>query len=131
VDLHGEKLHPAFIAEINSELFRRYGSARFSILSPRSDRRGYRLFWECCDGRLPEVEVVESMLRSNYHYAYAVDMGQLLPVEVVSVRNGVERWCKLMKIPLSSAKPPVLTSVQTDSIEDPVKSPRCYHLIED
>ena len=116
VDLHGEKLHPAFIAEINSELFRRYGSARFSILSPRSDRRGYRLFWECGDGCLPEADVVESLLRSNYHYAYAVDMGQLLPVEVVSVRNGVERWCKLMKIPLSSAKPPVLTSVQTDSL---------------
>ena len=50
----------------------------------------------------------EGLLRANYHYAHAVNLGQLDPVEVVEVKDGLGRWCAAANVPRASAKPPSL-----------------------
>ena len=111
IDLHGEKMHPAFVAEVVSKLEDRFGRSRFAVLSPRKDRRGYRLFWESDGGGVPDAESAESLLRDNYHYAHAVNMRQIEPVEVVAVEDGIGLWCRAANVPRASAKPPPLVSI--------------------
>ena len=112
VDLHGEKMHPAFAAEVIAKLEARYGRARFATFSPCADLRGYRLLWETDGGSLPVAEVVEALLAENYHYAHAVNLRQLRPVEVVAVADGIGLWCRATGIPRASAKiPPVSRNV--------------------
>lgn len=111
IDLHGEKMHPAFVAEVVSKLEDRFGRSRFAVLSPRKDRRGYRLFWESDGGGVPDAESAESLLRDNYHYAHAVNMRQIEPVEVVAVEDGIGLWCRATNVPRASAKPPPLVSI--------------------
>ena len=111
VDLHGEKMHPAFVAQVVSKLESRFGRSRFAVLSPRKDRRGYRLFWESDGGNVPDAESVESLLGDNYHYAHAVNMRQMEPVEVVVVEDGIGLWCRAANVPRASAKPQSLVSV--------------------
>ena len=112
VDLHGEKMHPAFAAEVIAKLEARYGRARFATFSLCADLRGYRLLWETDGGSLPVAEVVETLLAENYHYAHAVNLRQLRPVEVVAVADGIGLWCRATGIPRASAKiPPVSRNV--------------------
>ena len=112
VDLHGEKMHPAFAAEVIAKLEARYGRARFATFSPCADLCGYRLLWETDGGSLPEADVVEALLAENYHYAHAVNLRQLRPVEVVAVADGIALWCRATGIPQASAKiPPVSRNV--------------------
>ena len=112
VDLHGEKMHPAFAAEVIAKLEARYGRARFATFSPCADLCGYRLLWETDGGSLPAAEVVEALLAENYHYAHAVNLRQLRPVEVVAVADGIALWCRATGIPQASAKiPPVSRNV--------------------
>jgi hypothetical protein len=101
-------MHPAFVAQVVSKLESRFGRSRFAVLSPRKDRRGYRLFWESDGGNVPDAESVESLLGDNYHYAHAVNMRQMEPVEVVVVEDGIGLWCRAAKVPRASAKPPPL-----------------------
>ena len=91
-----------------SKLAGRFGRAAFAMLVPRQDRRGYRLLWEPDGGRLPEAAEVEGLLRANYHYAHAVNLGQLEPVAVEEVKDGLGRWCSAADVPRASAKPPGL-----------------------
>lgn len=115
VDLHGEKLHPAFAAEVAAKLAERFGRARFAVFSPRADRRGYRLFWESDGGRVPDTASVEELLRANYHYVHAANLRQIEPVEVVETRDGIGLWCRAVHVPRASAKPPVLTAIPLDN----------------
>ena len=110
VDLHGEKMHPAFAAEVISKLTDRFGPVRFAALSPREDRCGYRLLWETDVGRTPDVAFVETLLCGNYHYAHAVNLRQLKRVEVVEVCDGVGLWCRAANVSRASSKPPPLIS---------------------
>ena len=114
VDLHGEKMHPAFAAEVVAKLEERFGRARFAVFSPRRDRRGYRLFWETDGKTLPGAAAVEELLRANYHYAHAVNLRQLEPVEVVETQDGIALWCRAVHVPRASAKPPALTAIPLD-----------------
>ena len=108
VDLHGEKLHPAFAAEVIAKLEARDGRARFATFTPCADLCGYRLLWETDGGSIPVAEEVEALLAENYHYAHAVNLRQLRPVEVVAVADGIGLWCRASGIPRASAKvPPV------------------------
>ncbi len=110
VDLHGEKMHPAFASEVIAKLESRHGRARFAVFTPCSDRCGYRLLWEPVDGgTMPGAEEVDALLAGNYHYAHAVNLRQLRGVEVVPVVDGIGFWCRAFGIPLSSAKVPPLT----------------------
>ena len=112
VDLHGEKLHPAFAAEVIAKLEARDGRARFATFTPCADLCGYRLLWETDGGSIPVAEEVEALLAENYHYAHAVNLRQLRPVEVVAVADGMDLWCHATGIPQTSAKiPPVSRNV--------------------
>lgn len=111
VDLHGEKMHPGFVGEVIAELAVKCRAPVFATLCPTEGRNGYRLLWEPSpEGVAPDQPDVESLLRGNYHYAHARNLGQLEPVSVVSVRNGLSEWCALRGIPEASAKVPALTS---------------------
>ena len=87
----------------------------------RDDRAGmerlYRAYYEgdfACDLAEKDWAIVlrdaegEGLLRANYHYAHAVNLGQLDPVEVVEVRDGLGAWCSAANVPRASAKPPCL-----------------------
>ncbi len=115
VDLHGEKMHPSFAAEVTAKLAERFGPPRFAVFSPRVDWCGYRLFWEPDGGSLPDAASVEALLRANYHYAHAVNLRQLEPVEVLETRDGIALWCRTTHIPRASAKPPCLTPISLDA----------------
>ena len=108
VDLHGEKMHPAFAAEVIAKLEARYGRARFATFSPCADLCGYRLLWETDGGLLPDEDETESLLSVNYHYAHAVNLRQLRPVEVVSVIDGVGSLCRVTGVHPVSAKVPTV-----------------------
>lgn len=109
MDLHGEKMHPAFAAAVIAGLEERYGRARFAAFAPCADLCGYRLLWETDGGATPSANEVEALLAENYHYAHAVNLRQLRPVEVVTVADGLGLWCRTTGIPLASAKvPPIL-----------------------
>jgi hypothetical protein len=114
VDLHGEKMHPAFAAEVMKKLAARFARPRFAVLAPRVDRCGYRLFWEPDGGLLPDASSVEELLRANYHYAHAVNLRQLAPVEVVEIHDGLGLWCRATHGMPASAKPPTLTAIPLD-----------------
>ena len=114
VDLHGEKMHPLFAAEVIARLEEAHGRSAFAILCPVERGDGYRLLWEAREGAsVPSVAEVEGMLRQNYHYAHARDLGQLAAVRVELVTDGVGRWCRgrgtaeaAVKIPPLSPKAP-------------------------
>ena len=109
VDLHGEKLHPAFVSGVLETLAAQAGPFRFAVLCPRLDRNGYRLLWEAeTGGEPPAAEAVETLLCGNYHYTHARALRQLEPVSVIPVRNGLETWCRALGLAESSAKPPAL-----------------------
>lgn len=110
VDLHGEKLHPAFVGEVIVELGKKYGSPKFAMMVPVPKMDGYRLLWEPADdGTLPEASEVERLLGANYYYAHTRNLGQLKPVCTGLVENGLSRWCKSRGISESAAKiPPLL-----------------------
>lgn len=111
VDLHGEKMHPGFAAEVLTRLADRCGRARFAVFCPTARADGYRLLWEPqAGGTVPTPDVVEALLRANYHYAHARDLEQLQPVQVERVVDGIQNWCRVhgqaeaaVKIPSVSA----------------------------
>ena len=117
VDLHGEKLHPAFVAESLDALSAAYGKYRFAVLHPRYDRLGYRLLWEAETGNAtPDPEAADAELKRNFHYAHARALGQLSQVEIVPVKKALQVWCGIMGLPESSAKIPALYRPVSDAI---------------
>ena len=118
VDLHGEKMHPAFAAEVIGRLGERFGRPRFAAFAPCDDRGGYRLLWEADGGPPPPAAEVEALLSANYHYAHAANLRQLRPVEVVPVVDGLGRWCRETGVPPASAKvPPLVRSLPDENHE--------------
>lgn len=112
VDLHGEKMHPAFVAEVIAELSASVGPALFATLQPSAQENLYRLLWESAPGgRLPSPEQVEHLLRKNYHYAYARDLKQLKPAQIKPVQDGLLTWCRARGIAVATAKIPPLCSL--------------------
>ena len=59
---------------------------------------------------MTEYALIEMTLLAvtAHHYAHAVNLGQLDPVEVVEVRDGLGAWCSAANVPRASAKPPSL-----------------------
>jgi hypothetical protein len=97
-DLVGEKLAEAHVTAVLARASTAVGLApRFAMLAPvPAPAAHYRLYVQC-DGldaarRLTFQAEVEQGLRENPHYAYAVDIGQLAPVEVVLLTDGESAW---------------------------------------
>ena len=108
VDLHGEKMSPAFAGEVLERLAAALGRPRFAVFVPRDDRRGYVLRWE--GPSLPTSAETEELLAANYHYAHARDLGQLEAVRIVSVTDGARAWCAERGLSESSLKVPPLVA---------------------
>jgi GH3 auxin-responsive promoter len=88
-DLVGEKLREDFVAGALARTFEAFSlRPRFALLAPRTDteRPRYALYLEC-DTPLPDGMPLrlERQLEEQGDYRYAVALGQLAPVEVVSI----------------------------------------------
>jgi hypothetical protein len=109
-DLVGEKLSAAFVATVIDDVARAFpvlARARFAMLAPRTPGSPgaphYRLYLELAprdacgasaasDARSFIARAVELALRAGHPYAYARDLRQLGPVDVVAVERAAERY---------------------------------------
>lgn len=100
-DRRGEKLSDGFVARVFDRLFAAPRlRPRFAMLAPEERGSGvcYTLFIEEGPPKGGHDEdaarlaaMLEAGLRSNPHYAWCVDIGQLRPARVVRVRPGADR----------------------------------------
>jgi hypothetical protein len=85
-DLFGEKLSEGFVTTVLRTLFGEEAMPRFAMLAPEEwhDGTAYTLFVTArVAADLPRR--LESELRRNPHYAWCVDLRQLLPARMVTV----------------------------------------------
>jgi hypothetical protein len=98
-DCVGEKLHLAHVENVIGNIVEEYfnDAVEFAVLVSVTDglRHAYTLFVEPADGSAGDAEeaatVLESGLRSNYHYAYARDAGQLGGAKVALLERGAKK----------------------------------------
>ena len=90
-DLVGEKLHPE---QVERALRSVEGATpfAFAMLAPEPDGRGYRCFVEGGENRPDLAPRLEALLAENYHYAHARRAGQLRPLQVQPVQDGMARY---------------------------------------
>lgn len=122
-DLAGEKLTPALVERaIADALHDSASDTPFAMLSPALlPSPHYRLFIEAEPGQAVEVaSALDDRLRGAYHYALCRTLGQLGPVEAVSIHNGhrrYERACAERGQRSGSVKPPALEcSIDLDAV---------------
>jgi hypothetical protein len=115
-DLVGEKLAEDFVAAALAHTFRELGlEPRFALLAPRTGpaRPGYVLYLDQDAPLTPEAPArLERALQDSSGYRYAVALGQLAPVEVVRVADGLGsylRRCQELGQRLGAVKPLALS----------------------
>lgn len=89
-DLAGEKLSDGFVSGVLERLFAGV-RPQFALLAPdRTETRfGYALFVSSDAAVSPDLAArLEHALRSNPHYAWCVDLGQLAPARIIPVGSG-------------------------------------------
>jgi hypothetical protein len=115
-DWFGEKLEEHFVSQALQRVFEAHEmDANFAMLAPEDmqDRAGYVLYVECGAGfDAPNLALaVDAALRSNFHYDYCRKLGQLEPVRIARVKDGVAaylRACQQRGQKLGNIKPAVL-----------------------
>ena len=97
-DLVGEKLLEAHVSHVLNRTFAALRlTPHFALLTPVPGRPAhYRLYLRCA-GLGAELQSIlqtelESGLRENPHYRYAVRLGQLTAVEIAPLRDGESAW---------------------------------------
>lgn len=97
-DLAGEKLSESHVSRILHQVFHDHEMIpRFAMMVPVASPAGYRLYLEADDWRqLKTAEKailgdVEEGLQQNPHYRYAIQLGQLRPLELRIVEEGPPR----------------------------------------
>lgn len=97
-DLRGEKLEAAFVEAALAESLREV-PAKFALLAPelKDERAAYVLFVEDCARPTELAAKLEALLRTQPHYAYARELGQLGPLRVEEVSHGEEQWIGLQR----------------------------------
>lgn len=93
-DRFGEKLSDEFVTSVVAKLFEAAAPPRFVMLTPetRADGVAYTLLVEPSSDLPGDLEpALETALRTNPHYAWCVDLGQLRPARVVRVGPHAER----------------------------------------
>lgn len=92
-DRFGEKLSDGFVAGVLRQLFRDQPPPAFAMLAPAVVGEGmaYTLFVEADTVDHALAERLERELRRNVHYAWCVDVRQLLPARVVRVGPDADR----------------------------------------
>ena len=123
-DLVGEKLHESHVEQVLRQAFQRLGvTPQFAMLAPVATPPGYRLYVEADNHQTLEATgaavlgEVEAGLRRNPHYRYAVELGQLRPLDLWVAHGGQSRlWQTYERILLARGqkcgeiKPAVLDS---------------------
>jgi hypothetical protein len=93
-DMFGEKLSDGFVASVLDKLFAPpLPRPRFAMLAPNETPSGvcYTLFVGREAGQATGLDTtLEAALRSNPHYAWCVDAGQLRPARVTFVGDGAD-----------------------------------------
>jgi hypothetical protein len=87
-DICGEKLTEQFVCEVLDEVFGNY-APRFALVAPDQDEHGphYTVYLE--GTAMPHwAQGIDHALRSNPHYAYCRDLGQLFPVRLFCIAGG-------------------------------------------
>ena len=93
-DRCGEKLSDGFVTGVLAKIFERSVAPRFAMVAPERTPDGiaYTLLIEPAGPMSPDLAaVLERELRSNPHYAWCVDLGQLRPARVVCVGPHADR----------------------------------------
>lgn len=92
-DWFGEKLSDGFVAGVLRRLFAGEPAPGFAMLAPARLGNGvsYTLFVEAARVRDALGPRLERELRRNIHYAWCVDVRQLMPARVVRVGPGADR----------------------------------------
>jgi GH3 auxin-responsive promoter len=112
-DWFGEKLEEHFVARVLEKIFAEHKiSPVFAMLAP-DDSANFRycLYLECDHYNDQLAEDLDNALRKNFHYDYCRKLGQLAPVQVVSVSHGVEKYvraCQARGQKLGNIKPSML-----------------------
>jgi hypothetical protein len=93
-DLFGEKLSEAFVTQALNEVFGEQ-APRFALLAPEPEQHcaRYVLYVEG-PAEAGWAETLEATLHRNPQYACCRNLGQLLPLRVVSVRDGYGSFVK-------------------------------------
>jgi hypothetical protein len=93
-DLVGEKLAEAHVRSVLTSVFAGQRlSPRFALLAPiLGPLTRYALFLQGAGDAAGVAAAVQAGLEANPHYRYAVELGQLAPVEVRLVPDAVEAW---------------------------------------
>jgi hypothetical protein len=93
-DRCGEKLSDGFVTGVLARIFEQSVAPRFAMLAPEQTPDGiaYTLLIEPAEPVVPHLaDLLERELRSNPHYAWCVDLGQLRPARVVCVGPHADR----------------------------------------
>jgi hypothetical protein len=93
-DRCGEKLSDGFVGGVLARIFEQSAVPRFAMLAPEhtTDGLAYTLLIEPAGPVSPDLAAaLEHELRSNPHYAWCVDLGQLRPARVVCVGPDADR----------------------------------------
>jgi hypothetical protein len=93
-DLVGEKLAEVFVRDLLTRAFTARGETpRFALLAPTREQPAcYALYLQGIDDPVLLAEQIEEGMRENPHYRYAVELGQLRPVEVRLLPDEVDGW---------------------------------------
>jgi hypothetical protein len=94
-DLVGEKLAADFVTRVLDEVSGQVGLPRFALLAPiRLARAHYRLYLEGLSAHQSARfgVAVDDALAAGHPYRYARQLGQLGPVEVVPIEDGLARF---------------------------------------
>ena len=95
-DLVGEKLAEPFVRHCLAQVCERYGiRPRFALVAPIESRPPrYRLVLQTAESQRQPLEglanQLESLLKANPYYRHAVEISQLLPVEVAQLSASVD-----------------------------------------
>lgn len=110
-DLCGEKLSEGFVASVLDEASNRFALGGFILLAPEWGRPPRYLLFTEGHSAAETAAFVENALRASVHYRYCRQLGQLGPVEGVTVAQGGERYvwgCLALGQRAGDAKPAYL-----------------------
>ena len=112
-DLCGEKLNPAFVADVLRNLRGPYlPPGIFAMLAPAQNADSYILFAESTPDPKGLADALDSALGQNPHYAYARNLGQLDPPQIATVgKDAAEKHlirCIELGMRAGDVKPPSL-----------------------
>ncbi|WP_151813872.1 GH3 family domain-containing protein [Acinetobacter ursingii] len=122
VDLVGEKLAPEMAQQLLNQLSVEQCKAisLFAIDTQQKIKPFYCVLFEGSLNEEMNIEYIDSLLRQNFHYELARDLGQLDQPRILNTSNGWETYKKLVMndgMIEGNIKPEPLKKISLDSLE--------------